>query len=397
MPPKKQNVLPGILKKPAAKAFPCPKGKARAKSAHGKKKTSTLTKGDLSKLGKLTLDERVKKLTDESNSPEEAALALKDSLTKDESAKMWSKHQTYLKGKPEERAAHEQLTKKEKGLEVVLWFLKNKKGMFLHTEASKEASETLTKGEKWVSELKMLQEFSKDEFDLHLASGRIRWRADPWTPGVYNYCDQGDQSKQTILKRKNKTTAGQERELETEEDEREFLNFWGKGALASMQEAEVSFKGQGALPKGQSSTLTKGKGKGKGRHMLALTNGDEENKDEDQDEKSPEEQWAECLTKAQKSKEQLRVAMANLEEALDAAIAAGRASKQDRKDATLVLKDAQEWEQKLKAITSKSKGGNVGSAKQTIIGAVGATNKIKKEVKEFRALANKTFSKTSKN
>ena len=185
--------------------------------------------------------------------------------------------------------------------------------------------------------------------------------------------------------------------METEEDEREFLNFWGKGALASMQEAEVSFKGQGALPKGQSSTLTKGKGKGKGRHMLALTNGDEENKDEDQDEKSPEEQWAECLTKAQKSKEQLRVAMANLEEALDAAIAAGRASKQDRKDATLVLKDAQEWEQKLKAITSKSKGGNVGSAKQTIIGAVGATNKIKKEVKEFRALANKTFSKTSKN
>ena len=103
------------------------------------------------------------------------------------------------------------------------------------------------------------------------------------------------------------------------------------------------------------------------------------------------------MTKAQKSKEQLRVAMANLEEALDAAIAAGRASKQDRKDATLVLKDAQEWEQKLKAITSKSKGGNVGSAKQTIIGAVGATNKIKKEVKEFRALANKTFSKTSTN
>ena len=97
------------------------------------------------------------------------------------------------------------------------WFLKHKKGMFFHTEASKEASETLTKGEKWVSEMKMLQEFSQEEFTMHLNSGRILWRSDPWTPGVYNYCDQGDQSKQTVLKRKNKVTAGQERELETEE------------------------------------------------------------------------------------------------------------------------------------------------------------------------------------
>ena len=104
------------MKKPAAKAFPCPKGKAKAKGTYRKKgNKSTLTKGDLAKLGKLSLDERVKKVTEENNSPEEAALALKDSLTKDESAKMWSKHQTYLKGKSEERAAHEQLTKKGKG------------------------------------------------------------------------------------------------------------------------------------------------------------------------------------------------------------------------------------------------------------------------------------------
>ena len=395
MPPKKNHVWKGILKKPAAKAFPCPKGKAKAK---GKKQKSTLTKGDLAKLGKLSLDERVKKVSEENPSPEEAALALKDSLTKDESAKMWSKHQTYLKAKPEERSAHEQLTKKEKGLEVVLWFLKHKKGMFFHTEASKEASETLTKGEKWVSEMKMLQEFSQEEFTMHLNSGRILWRSDPWTPGVYNYCDQGDQSKQTVLKRKNKVTAGQEMELETEEDEKEFLAFWGKGALASMQEAEVAFKGQGALTKGKKDTLPKGKGKGMAKSLLALTNGEDENsKDEDKDKKTPEEEWADCLTKAQKSKEQLRVAMANLQEALDAATAAGRTSKQDRKDATLALKEAQEWEQKLKAITSKSKGGNVESAKQNIIGAVAATNKIKKEVKEFRALANRSFSKTSKN
>ena len=35
------------------------------------------------------------------------------------------------------------------------------------------------------------------------------------------------------------------------EDEKEFMDYWGKGSLASMQGAEVAFKGQGfALTKG---------------------------------------------------------------------------------------------------------------------------------------------------
>ncbi|CAL1164253.1 unnamed protein product [Cladocopium goreaui] len=267
---------------------------------------------------------------------DEAAIVLKDSLTKDESAKLWSKHKTYLKGKEEEKEAHEQLGKKEKGLEVVLWFLKHKKGVFFHTETSKEASETLTKGEKWVSEHKMLQDFSKDEFEQHLASGRVKWRSDPWTPGIYQYCDQGDLTKQVQLKKKHKVTVGQEREMDDAEDEKEFMSYWGKGSLASMQEAEVAFKGQGpALTKGKGQgALTKGKGsrgsKGRGRGVLAIEDGNPNDTEDDKDKKTPEEQWAECLTKAQKSKEHLRVAVGNLEEALEAASQAGRTSKQDR-------------------------------------------------------------------
>ncbi|CAL1164245.1 unnamed protein product [Cladocopium goreaui] len=292
--------------------------------------------GKLAQLGKLTLDEKVKKATEEANTAEEAAIVLKDSLTKDESAKLWSKHKTYLKGKEEEKEAHEQLGKKEKGLEVVLWFLKHKKGVFFHTETSKEASETLTKGEKWVSEHKMLQDFSKDEFEQHLASGRVKWRSDPWTPGIYQYCDQGDLTKQVQLKKKHKVTVGQEREMDDAEDEKEFMSYWGKGSLASMQEAEVAFKGQGpALTKGKGQgALTKGKGsrgsKGRGREVLAIEDGNPNDTEDDKDKKTPEEQWAECLTKAQKSKEHLRVAVGNLEEALEAASQAGRTSKQDR-------------------------------------------------------------------
>ena len=51
------------------------------------------------------------------------------------------------------------------------------------------------------------------------------------------------------------------------------------------------------------------------------------------------------MTKAQQAKEHLRVAMANLEAALEAANQAGRTSKQDRKEAKLTLQNAQEWEQ----------------------------------------------------
>ena len=42
------------------------------------------------------------------------------------------------------------------------------------------------------------------------------------------------------------------------------------------------------------------------------------------------------------------------------------------------------------------KGGNVEAAKQTIKDAVVCTNQVKTEVKEYKALANKSFSKSSK-
>eukprot|EP00435_Cladocopium_sp_Y103_P052109 s605_g16.t1 len=329
----KKPVMKVKLKKNVkAKAAPCQKGKAKAQP----KKKSALTKGKLAKLGKLTLDEKVKLATEEAENEEQAAITLKQSLTKDESAKMWSKHQTYLKTHPEEKEEHQTKSKTEKGLEVVLWFLKHNKGKFFHTEASKEASETLTKS--------------------------------------------------------------QEREVEDEEDVNQFTSFWGKGSAASLQEAEVSFKGKGqpALTKGKGSKGSRGNkgGKGRGRGQLALEDGDP-NEEDEKPEKTEEEQWAECLTKAQKSKEQLLVAMANLEEAVEAANKAGRTSKQDRKEATLSLKDMQLHEAKLKAITSKRKGGNVENAKEVIKAAVAATNKMKSEVKDFKALANKTFSKAS--
>ena len=125
----KKKVKSGILKN---KASPCPKGKTKAKpkskaKAAGKLQRNTLTKGNLAKMGKLTLDERVRKVTEEASTAEEAAIALKDTLTKDESAKLWSKHKTYLKGKNEEKEAHEQLGKRKKGLRLCFGFSSTRK------------------------------------------------------------------------------------------------------------------------------------------------------------------------------------------------------------------------------------------------------------------------------
>ena len=80
----KKKVKPGILKN---KASPCPKGKSKAKAkskskATGKHQRATLTKGKLAQLGKLTLDEKVKKATEEANTAEEAAIVLKRFLDK---------------------------------------------------------------------------------------------------------------------------------------------------------------------------------------------------------------------------------------------------------------------------------------------------------------------------
>ena len=43
----------------------------------------------------------------------------------------------------------------------------------------------------------MLEEHSWEDFQAHLQSGRIRWREDPWTYGVYKNMGNGDVTKRS--------------------------------------------------------------------------------------------------------------------------------------------------------------------------------------------------------
>ena len=210
----------------------------------------------------------MEKIAEETDAAEEAALVLKENINQNERGKIWAKHQAALKHDPEAEAQHQVANKTQKGLASLLWFIQNKSAKYLNVKATFGTTETLTKGEQWHSEAKMLKEFGKEEFAAHLQSGRIQWRSDPWTPNIFNYRDLGDQRREVQTKRQKTYQAGQEMAV-TDEGEEEFQKMWQRGVGAQMADAEVTFSGKGK------GALTKGNGKGKPA-LLALTNGEEE-------------------------------------------------------------------------------------------------------------------------
>ena len=75
--------------------------------------------------------------------------------------------------------------------------------------------ESLEKDDTWKSETKMLQEWTWEELQAHLGSGRILWKEDEYTPGVYVYKDTQSWKRLTTAKRK-KWQMGQEQERDDE-------------------------------------------------------------------------------------------------------------------------------------------------------------------------------------
>ena len=92
---------PSILKKPKT-VMKKPKAKAKTKATGSKnaalgkaakaKAKNDLNRSNLEKLGKMSLDEKIKAAAAQGGTTEEHAQTLKDSLTKVEHAKVWSRH-----------------------------------------------------------------------------------------------------------------------------------------------------------------------------------------------------------------------------------------------------------------------------------------------------------------
>ena len=373
------------------------KGQKKVAKPGPKPKKSSLTKAKLAQLGKLSLKEKVEKITEEAETKEEAAQVLKEAISPNERGQIWSKHQIALKTDQEAQKEHSEMNKTQKGLASLLWFVENQSKKNYNATAQFGTKQTLIKGDTWKSEKQMLEDFGLEEFQLHVQSGRIQWRNDPYTEGVYNYKDLNDVKGQTEVTRKRNHSMGIEVEA-SDLHEEGFMKNWSKGQHHLLEDIQHGSKGAGksSSSKGNKGAGKGGKARGKGQGLLALTNGEDEEKekkDKDEDEKTA---WNKCLVKAQKAKEGCILAIANMEEAVGSAQKAGRLTKATRKDYEAMMKEVEVKAEKLKKLL-KLKGSqySLENAKALIQEAANKTKELKDETKECIGLANKAGSKAS--
>ena len=385
-----------VMKKPAASKPNAPLTK-RGKGSLTKGTKKGLKKGQLAKLGKMTLAQKVAKAAAEAETAEEAANNLKGMLAKDEHSKIWSKHKTFLKGQTKKvQSDFEKLPKLEKGMAAALHLIKATAPKFMQTKESVTQAALYDKKEVWESELQMVEKFGEEEFWQHVESGRIAWRIDPWTPGVYNYCDQNNISKTRSVRKARKYTRGQEYHP-TEEDDAHMDGLWNLDSSSHLNQVEGWGKGK---------SLTKGKGKGNGHGQGALTKGkgksflaikDKEEEGGQEVEKSEEDQWKELLAKAKKARDHCNSAQADCEAAMECAEKAKRLTKAGKKDTEGLLQKLGQKVSALKLLLAKGdKAMKLDKAKKLLVETGTLVKEVKEETRELTQLANKAGSRASK-
>ena len=236
----------------------------------------------------------------------------------------------------------------------------------------------------------MVDQFG-DELQLHIQSGRIQWRADPYTPAdVYQHKDLGDITGTTEVTRKRQHSMGVDMAA-TDDHEAHFMKEWGKGGHHMLREAETPGKGQRASGSQGSKGGRGGKGK---KALLAITNGDEKEKDDKKDDEKGE--WSKCLVKAQKAKETCILAISNMEEAISSCKKAGRLTNAARKDYEALVKEVHVKAEKLKKLLKlRESQYSLQAARDIIIDAANKAKELKDETKECIGLAKKAGSRAS--
>ena len=164
-----------VMKKAKAKAKKKATGSKNAaleKAAKAKSKND-LNRSNLEKLGKMSLDEKIKAAATQGGTSEEQTQTLKDSLTKEEHAKVWSRHQTHLKNNPLEKGELEGMSKKEKDMRAAQYLMDTSGRKYLHASREVVAKQKTTKMDSWMSEKQATDKFGWDELVLHCNSGRV--------------------------------------------------------------------------------------------------------------------------------------------------------------------------------------------------------------------------------
>ena len=400
------KVKKGLGKSKVRKGLGKPKAKAKTKAQAKAKAKRDLSKANLEKLGHMSLKDKVTKACEEGDSLEESAELLKKSLTKDEHSQIWGKHQTALKNASDlEKSEYEKKGKKEKGLAAAMWLLIKDGKKYMHCRRDVHAKESLKKGDKWEPWKQMLEKFDEQELNQHLASGRVIWRDDPVTWGVFQYKDTQDWSRELHVGRGKTWQEGQEYEPEKEDLEKfnELYNQDAMGlSLEDISDGLGKGKGKGLGKKGLGKGHGKGKGKGKkglgkGDDKLAICDGSVDDKEPSEEEDLPTEEEAleMALKKAKKARDAVCSARADLEDALEKA--SPHLSRKGKAGAAGLDVELGKVHGLLKGVLQGKKKGQTSKSVQKVLEESAKVIKAAKdECKELMQIGNKAQSVASK-
>ena len=378
------------LGKPAMKSA---LGKAVMKSSLGKEKEkqktqhekNKLNRANLGKLGQMSLEDKIKAAAETGGSEEDQAIALKDSLTKEEHAKVWGRHQTHLNKNPLEKEEMEGLSKKEKEVKAAEWLMKTAGRKYLHVSREVLAKESLEKDNTWKSEKQMMDQFGADELWAHCASGRVVYRMDPHTRDVWQYKDTQAWKGSLTVGRSSKWQEGHEMEPGEEEGQQfDQLYYQEAMGLDPADDLSGSFgKGKG-FGKGSGKGSRKGKGSGKGNNQLAIKD------KEDDEEEDEDELMKEALEKARRARDQIASVQNDLEKALGKA--SSRLSQKGKAGAQGWVTSLSKELVQLKAILNGKKQIKPLALKKLLEETAKLVKGAKDETKELKQLANKEAS-----
>ena len=120
---------------------------------------------------------------------------------------------------------------------AAMHMVKSSVPQFMQVKETMSQGHSLDKREIWESETQMLERFGEQEFGAHLESGRVKWRDEPWTDGVYNYCDKGNITKTIKVNKERAWSKGQEY-TPNAEDEDDWDGLWNMDGSSHMAQVE---------------------------------------------------------------------------------------------------------------------------------------------------------------
>ena len=408
---KAMKAMKSILKGKPQKSMKATKGEKKksnpsGKSGNPKAKPATnspLHKGNLARLGEMSLKERVKQISEEHDDEVSAAMVLKENMSNEEKTRTWNRHNKHLQkvGNEEEKNEFQNASKRDKGLLTALWLMRTESPKFCTVARTASLDKVMEKTEAWLSEKEALEKWGEDDLNKHLESGRVIWReTSSW--GVYEYSDTQNYKKKTVARHGQQWVEAQEYQQDEAEageweeqlnkDLHSLLNEFspGKGRGKS------SASGKGGAP-GKGKTPGKIKAPGKGK----TTTGNPGNRERNQKDNMPledlplEEQLPAALAKLRKTRDILAHTSSNYEEALEKVKKMSYLGKGPLKEKEAHLKLLQSTLENVKKHLVKGDKNKLGVVKDLLKDSVKVIKDAKEEAKELVHISMRTTSKAS--